>query len=858
MPTSRGFVAFRLSAWGFLAWAASSIAYCQDEADTGVRLALSTTGVDRYAPGKWSTFGVRSENRSDEDREATISVSLGDDKHRQFARRLRIPAGTRRTSWLPIRPPHTMDPEAHALHAFVLKVVHTDSGDVLARGLRDTIVTESLFPVAGLNPQTGTIFDIPEAATDALDPRDDEAIDLIVAGRESALANTVMINLREKVLPPYSQAYDGLDQIVVCGNDALADSAAAAAIRAWLARGGHLWFMIDLVRPETVQAVLGDAIPYEVVDRIELTSFTLNTPSAVGRREEPLELRETERAIEFVRVLADSAEVYATIDDWPASFSVPFGLGEVLFTTLGARGWRYEHYPFADASLATAPTSGETRAFQGIASDFFRPRDTEPIDRTTLDPILGNLIGYEVPSRSLAGILLGANFIAILGAGFWCFRRECLERMAFILPAITVVSAALFVLLGRTNAGSVPASAAIFEFAMVSPGTEELFTSTIASLYSPEAADLPLIHEAFDLAQPGTSENEAPTRTVLDSSQKVRWEGSRVAPGAVRLADGRHITPLATALQARGRFTEQGLVGRVVGANNIQAPSDALIARAPSPAVTTTFVDGNRFVCTEDDVLAVDEFISGSLLSDEQARRQDVYRKLLDPIAAPSYPRLPTLLVWGTRRTTHLSVPDGFQVQGSTLYNIPLTIERTPRGQPFLIPSSFVRIEQGGSRFGSSSVYNVRTARWAEKPTAATDSWFRFGLPREVLPCTVEEATLTVKIHAPSRTVDFCALSEGEKATVESHEDLSQVIDFVLTESAHLQLQDGGDLVLGIRVNATEQQEQRLLRQKNPGAKQLDPVSDAGAPPVKQDDLTYDNSTWQIDYMRLRVKGTTL
>jgi hypothetical protein len=733
-----------------------------------------------------------------------------------------------------------------------------ESGDVVVRGLRDTIVSQSLFPAAEDFPQTGVIFDFPETPIDAPDPRVDEAYDLVEAGREMSLGDTRTITLRDKILPPYPQAYDGVDQLVVGGNNALVDSAAATAIRAWLARGGRVWFMLDLVSPETVQAILGDAIPYEVVDRVELTSFTLNTPSAVARREEPLEPRETERAIEFVRVFADSVEVHSEIDDWPAAFSMPFGIGEVLFTTLGPRGWQYEDYPFAEGSLANAPKSGETRAFHGIATEFFMPRETEPVDRTTLDPILSNLIGYEVPSRSLAAVLLGANFIAIFVAGLWCIRRECLERMAIILPAITVACAALFVLLGRSNAGSVPASAAIFEFAMVSPGTEEVFTSTLASLYSPEGADLPLTHEVFNLAQPNSSDGESTTRTVLDSSQNTRWEGTRVAPGTVRLAEGRHIVPLATALQARGRFTEQGFVGRIVGANNIEVPSDALIARAPAPAVTTDFIDGNRFVCTEDDVLADGEFIKGTLLSDEQRRRQDVYRKVLDS-AGTSYPKLPTLLVWGTRRATHLTVPDGFHVQGSTLYSIPLTIERTPPGESFHIPSSFLRMEQGGRQFGSSSVYNVRTGKWANKPTAASDSWFRFVLPREVLPCKLDKATLAVKIHAPSRTVDLRAISEGEKVTVDSKQSPSGVVlEFDITDSSQLQLQEDGGLVLGFRVNPTEQQAERLSELSKPRTGPIATPQDSNAEAVKKEDKTYDNSTWQIEYMRLRVKGTTL
>jgi hypothetical protein len=50
-----------------------------------------------------------------------------------------------------------------------------------------------------------------------------------------------------------------------------------AMLRGWVRDGGRLWIALDAVAPETVEAILGHDSGIEVVDRVEIDRFTVET-----------------------------------------------------------------------------------------------------------------------------------------------------------------------------------------------------------------------------------------------------------------------------------------------------------------------------------------------------------------------------------------------------------------------------------------------------------------------------------------------------------------------------------------------------------------------------------------------------
>ena len=96
--------------------------------------------------------------------------------------------------------------------------------------------------------------------------------------------------------------------------------------------------MLDRVEPEVVAPLLGEALGFQVVDRIGLTSFQVETnPDRPGESQSPLQQHEP--PAEFARVLLPAQErVRDTVVGWPTWFTRAVGRGKVLFTTLGPRG----------------------------------------------------------------------------------------------------------------------------------------------------------------------------------------------------------------------------------------------------------------------------------------------------------------------------------------------------------------------------------------------------------------------------------------------------------------------------------------------------------------------------------------
>ncbi|MEX0818690.1 MAG: hypothetical protein WD070_03825 [Pirellulaceae bacterium] len=827
------------------------VAFAQSGEESGaVKSTISPGGMGRYERGQWSVVEINASNDSRQEREANLSVFLEGDSRTQFTRRMWLPAGAVRKTWLPIRVPDHVPPEQKVLHASTLNVVESGGNMILDRREGEQLISESLLSLDPNQLHTAMIFrrDLP-GQRESSSPREDEAYETVVTVRMLHDGDRKITSLSDHFLPPYPEAYDALDQLVICSDRLAADSGGMAALRQWIARGGRVWIMLDLVGVEAVHTLLGNASPVEIVDRIELNDFTIETPASMSVGAEPAETWSAEVPVEFLRVSLDTADVHSTIDGWPAAFSIPFGGGRVLMTTLAARGWRYQDDPFAEVTDSTRRTSGPTSALRHLASEFNLRANSKSALGDELKPILSEQLGYRIPARSIAALILGINCVVIVTAGVWLARREQLERIAWVVPAVTACSAIALVAIGSANTSSIPATSSILRLANVSSETNEIHADTLAAFYSPETVELPL---QIDLAGVVTPEVQdlagVAKRAVWNDDGGCRWEKVDVASGSVRFARAKESRLLEHPLRARAVFGASGLEGRIVGVNQIGTPADAIIAAPPAPHSDVTITKTGDFQVGPHDILAEAEFLTGAMLSDEQQRRQSIYREILAPLDGNLYPQRPTLFVWGDSHSLGLTAPDLFQQSGATLYAVPLDIGRTRPQQSFLVPATFVKITNAAAKQGASAAYNPRTGRWLRDATLPTQSFFQFVLPREVLPCAIRSAQLTLKIHAPSRTVELTGSTEDQQVTIKAMENPSGVLTFTIDDPKLLKLDDDGGLHFGVTVSPTKQQAATQAARKQAGGLQAGgPASDS-----------FEHSTWQIDYLRLQASGETL
>jgi len=290
----------------------------------------------------------------------------------------------------------------------------------------------------------------------------------------------------------------------------------------------------------------------------------------------------------------------------------------------------------------------------------------------------------------------------------------------------------------------------------------------------------------------------------------------------------------------------------------IGTPADAILAAPPAPHSDVTINAAGTFQAGANDILSETEFLSGTMLSDEQQRRQAIYRKILAPRQENVYPQRPTLFVWGDSHSLGLTIPELFQQSGATLYAVPLDIGRTPAKQPFLIPPTFIRMTNAATKSGASAAYNPRTGRWLKDATSPTQSFFQFALPREVFPCKVKSVEITLKIHAPSRTVELTGSKNGQPAIVRTRESPSGVLTFTIDDPELLELDEAGGLRFGVTVSRTVAQVAAAAAEAAAQDLPPEPIDpdEKNDPKMKND--SFEHSTWQIDYLRLQATGETL
>ncbi len=829
-----------------------AVAQAQDTVEPrDVRVSIGAAGINRFHRDRWSIVGIRASNHGAAATESVLSVYLEEDSRTQFSRRFWLPAGATRFTWLPILPAENIPADRTVLHVSSMQLEGSAGAELLSHVAGEQLIQESIFSLDQSAMQMATIFGRPRPGTqmsdnDLGDASDDEAYETIIAVRQLYGEDRRTSTLSDQFQPPYPEAYDSLDQLVICSDRLADDSGGLAAIRNWLARGGRVWVMLDLVGLDAARALCGNALNCEVIDRRELTEFTLHTPDAAARDMPVDDHWSAEDPVDFLRVRVESAAIHADIDGWPAAFSFPFGNGQVLITTLGARGWRYQYDEFAEPPPeSTQPTSGPTNSLQIIAGIFNHRRDRNGLPAEVVKEVLSEQLGHRVPARSLAAVILLANCGVLLGAGVWFARRQQWEHIAWVVPVLAGVSAGLLVIIGWANTSRVSATAAIFRLVDVASETNEAHSRTWAAFYSPESVELPLEIDRSGSVLPELQDlTGVAKQAVWDDDGRCRWERVGVTSGAVRFASADESGSLDQSIHARAQFGPRGLTGTLEGVEQLGDRADAVVAWPPGPNSAVQLTPQGEFVVGEGQILAPSEYLTGTLLSDEQQRRQSIYRQLLGADDGKTYPQRATLFVWSHPRSFGLTIPPPFEPAGATLYAIPLDIARTPEKGAFVVPAAFIRMENAGLGHGSSSMYNPRTGKWMPDVEAPTDSFFRFILPVEVRPCQIHRAEITLKVHAPSRTVTLTGWSQGQQVPLETRESPSGILSFVIDQPDLVQVDDQGGLLFGVIVSPTIKQVEAIADRDRP----RDGVS------TKPLD-TFENATWQIDYLRLQATG---
>ncbi len=805
----------------------------QQGAPRPVAVSVIPAGTERHVQGRWATLAVNGSNPTDADVEETIVVSVGESPNLQFARRLWLPAHSRRRVWLPVLIPEQL--ESLQQHVFITFMRINDRQGVeqfqptaiglptTERGMliswEDSHAAVLLDSMHADQNDFSELYDLYHSLSDLRDKSITSEQDLGVA------------SLTDHFLPTSPTGLDATDQILIAGDRILSDSTSVRQLRAWLRSGGRMWVMLDRMSHSSVERLLGDSMCYSLVDTVELNDFKLREVAAHETASKITdESWSSDIPVKFVRVLTDVDDVDCRIGDWPVAFWKDVGQGEILFTTLGSSGW--------------FDNGGSLRAFSNLAERFFVQRLRPPNNTAHLANTLQHEIGYQIPRRTGIAAALGVHVFVVLGAAVWLVRRQRLDLMAIIIPMSAVLVAGILVAMGKHHTRAAPSTIATGQIARVSAENSEITVNSVAAIYAQQGRPMPIDSSPDSTTMLSQVDLRGELRRILWTDDgRSHWMFVDQPPGAVRHVESESTIPLSHDWIVKGRFTELGFEGDLSGLA-AEKCQDPIIIAAAAPALSARLSETptKSFRAGFDDLLAVDQYIDDALMSDQQRYRQDMLRQLITP-ERQSFGRQPVLLAWTDTIDSGVSFDDNYQRRGWALVSIPIQLQRVPANSDFKLPATFVRVE---AHQGTSSVFNPRTGRWLDQMNRPVTEQLDFMVPLELLPCRLKRAELAVKLKAPSRTLEILGFVDGQYVSLYRKANPRGLLKIEIERADVLQLDASGGLRLAIAISDSQDQPELTAGDEEASEATL---AKPFAPNQK---------TWQIDYVQINLEGTTL
>jgi hypothetical protein len=502
--------------------------------------------------------------------------------------------------------------------------------------------------------------------------------------------------------------------------------------------------------------------------------------------------REFEQPVPFVRVALDGSEnVLFEVDGWPAAFTKTVGKGKVLFTTLGADAWhrprlpREPRAPYDTFQNLPVPL----RPLERLAVELHPDRDQGGVQAADLTPLLNAEIGYTVLGLPTVAVVL-IGFAALLLAAGWLIRHSRRSGAAgWLVPAFAVAAAGLLAALGTAKRQAVPPTAGTASVVEVAPGSGEAAVDGVFAVYRPDPGPTHLAAEHggnIDLDVAGL-EGQSRRRVQTDLDD-WHWEGLAL-PAGVRTGPFRATMDVA-GLAASARFGPGGLEGRLT-TGPFRELSDHILLTPARRAFGVRVADDGAIASGPNDALPPGQYMSSTVLSDRQQRRQEVYRQFFSRPVPRHLEGRSILLAWSETANPPFVTEPGDRAVGATLLMVPVQFERPPADSPVLIPSGFVPY---------SAVIHGRPVRPTLEASSPVHNRLRFELPRSALPLQVERATLTVRVRAPSRRVSVQGYDAEKTIALKEADSPIDPIRVDVTDPRFLQPDSEGCLYLGVEI----------------------------------------------------------
>lgn len=827
---------------GLLACLLAPLSAVAQQAPQPLRLdGLTLGGVRSSVTEAWGAFDLTLTNSSDQDRQARVLFFYEGNEDLQFGRDVWVPARSSLQSWMLAGPVPSRSKGGTISRSIRYHFYDRTGGssawvrptseeryrsrDVLyhKRDVRDPYVAVITDPSGERGPQPGLIAHPPLYS--------DEVNGMIQSMRGAArLATPLAPEVRGRSLPLVPEAFEGIDHLVIASNRVAQDPVGLRAARQWLMRGGTVWVFLDHVELDSVAPLLGGVVDFHVIDRVSLATFRV-APRPEQRFSEPEQNHD--RPVGFARVLLPSGEESRyVIDGWPIWFMRNVGRGRVVFLTLGPRGWTRLPEAKEKPLFPDFPTVPQPRAhLEQLSSLLHVASENDPFRPDALEAAfrqpLADEIGYSVLDRKTVAVVFGGFLGGALVLLVLLRQVRRREWLGWLSPAVALAAAAVFVVLGEQSRRSVAPTVAAGQVVEVAPGVEEASVRGVIASFRPESGPAEWGAEQGGLVEIDHGGTEGQTRGFLTSDLgQWKWDGLSL-PAGLRQGSFRYTVPTDEPVRAVVTYGPDGLEGKLY-AGPFRNVSDAILLTLgdlpPIPGqgyglrpLAVSLKEDGSFRVTSKDALPPDRYLSGTLVTDRQIRRQQLYSQFLKKPPAHLFGRT-FLLAWADPIDAHFRIQSGARQAGEALLIIPLEYRAPAAEARVTVPGPLVVYR----RFRDGSPTRTTTDGMGE-----LEQHLRFQLPAAALPLRVERARLTARVEAAAQVI--VKAKDGGAFTEVYHAEGPDAITVEIDKPGLLSLDPEGGLHLSVGITD-------LLR----GQKQKGVVE----------------RPWKIHYLELEVIGT--
>jgi len=549
----------------------------------------------------------------------------------------------------------------------------------------------------------------------------------------------------------------------------------------------------------TVAGILGGDAGFHIVDRTSLTQVRIDR-SIQGSADSESTIREFEKPVDFTRVEpGPQFTVLHRVNGWPASFVRSVGQGKLLVTTLGARAWcrpRTDEDPespfdiIADVPVLMPAMEYLSQQLQPGAAPTFPSYNPGTVEGDAFAPVVMGDIGYSIVGVGTASMIFGGFLLMLLFLALGLRKWGRLEMLAWVGPVAALSTGVAFMTLGEASRRAVSPTVAVVQRIAVNPGSPEVSVAGLLGHYT-EGGPANIGSTRGGLLELDMSGLEGQTRRLVTTDIDAwHWENLTL-PTGVRLASYATVAPTRETISCVAHFSGKGLAGKL-SAGRFHGLADVVIQAPSRRAFSMRLSPDGSFLIGEDDLLAPDQFVAGTVLTDDQQKRQAIYRRLLSDSRAQRSSEEATVYVWADPIPAPFDFGSQLRSVGSALISLSLELEHAPAETLVTVPRGFMSYRR---------ILEAGATQPNLEGQAAIDQHLRFQLPPSVLPLQVEKARLWAKVESPSRRFTVSGHSKNGIVRLKSEHSPVDPLQIEITQHDLLVLDEHGGLHLDIAVS---------------------------------------------------------